>query len=241
MTYELIYWPHIQGRGEFVRLALEALDLEYVDVAREGPGGPARVVAFLREHPGVFASPVLRDGEIIVAQTANILAWLGSQYDAWPEEEQAQLEAMQRLMTVMDLVAEAHDTHHPLDLGAHYEEQKDAAKVRARAFRTNRLGRFLSHFERTLGRSYAVGDAFTVVDLALTQVLDGLEYAFPRAFARATRPTPGLLGLRDRVKSRPRVTEYLASPRRIPFNEKGIFRRYPELDDPLDPSEEGDV
>ena len=36
MVYELHYWPRIQGRGEFVRLALEQAGAEYVDVAR-GP------------------------------------------------------------------------------------------------------------------------------------------------------------------------------------------------------------
>jgi hypothetical protein len=48
----------------------------------------------------------------------------------------------------------------------------------------------------------------------------------------ASLATPELLALRERVRELPRIAAYLASGRRMPFNQDGIFRRYPELDAP---------
>jgi glutathione S-transferase len=238
-TYRLIYWPMLQGRGEFVRLALEDAGLDYVDVARapeDRGGGVSAVLAYVEgRSPGhpMLAPPILERGTLRVSQTANILAWLGSSHGSWPETEEDQLHAMQLLLTVADLVAETHDTHHPIAVGLHYEDQKAAARARSEHFLRERLPKFLGHLEDVLdvnGGVHMVGEATTVVDLAVFQVLEGLEYAFPRGFARASAATPKLHALRDRVRQRPNVAAYLASERRLPFNEHGIFRRYPELD-----------
>jgi glutathione S-transferase len=62
MAYELYYWPEIQGRGEFVRLALEEAGAEYVDVARHR-GGVAAMQRLMDRAAAVhppFAPPVLR-------------------------------------------------------------------------------------------------------------------------------------------------------------------------------------
>jgi glutathione S-transferase len=234
MTYELYYWPEIQGRGEFVRLVLEDADCEYVDVARE-PGGYERIEAVLAgEHDGVlpFAPPVLYAGPIVVAQTVAITSFLGARHHLAPTDERGRLGALTLALTIADLVGEAHDTHHPTTVDERYEKQKAAAKQRAAAFRRTRIPKFLGYLERNLERNgdVLVGSAVSYVDLAAFQVVEGLSYAFPRAMARIRGDIPRLLALRDQVAQRPRLLRYLTSPRRLPFSEQGIFRHYPELD-----------
>lgn len=226
--YTLIYWPEIQGRGEFVRLVLEQAGEPYTDLAREK--GADVVMPYL--HSDVtFAPPVLLHGDFVLSQTTAICDYLARRLDLVPADEQARARALQLHLTIADVVDEVHDTHHPLSSGLYYEDQKEAALVRAGHFTKARLAMFLAHLERALGgRGHLVGDRLSYVDLALFQLLEGLDYAFPKATARATAETPGLLRLRDHVRKRPRIVEYLQSPRRIAFNEDGIFRRYPELD-----------
>lgn len=241
MKYELYYWPHIQGRGEFIRLALEEGAAEYLDVARlpesEG-GGRAAVSRVLEDAAGgrmPFAPPILKAGKLLISQTANILHYLGPRLDLVPDGEAARLWAHQLQLTLGDLVVEAHDTHHPIAKSLYYEDQKAEALRRAADFRALRLPKFLGYFERVLaanpaGDRYLVGKSLTYVELSLFQVFAGLNFAFPRAMEAMARRHPKLAALHQRVRERPRIAAYLASSRRIPFNERGIFRHYPELD-----------
>jgi len=239
MTYELYYWPTIQGRGEFVRLALEQAAAPYRDVAREtGKGGGIEALLALLdaggEHPP-FAPPVLRDGEVLVAQTAAILMHLGPRLGLVPPDAPGRLWTHQIQLTLADLVAEAHDTHHPLDLELYYQDQKPEAAKRAAGFRRARVPKFLGWLETILERNrkdsgWLVGEALTYADLSAFQAVEGLRYAFPQATGQALAKTPKLSALATRVRELPNIAAYLASPRRIPFNEEGIFRRYPELD-----------
>jgi glutathione S-transferase len=240
MTYELYYWPGIQGRGEFVRLALEAADADYVDVARRGGRGrgvPA-LNAFLEgegtDHPP-FAPPFLKDGDFVIGQTAAILLYLGPRLGLAPADEPGRLWTHQLQLTIADLVVEAHDTHHPVGADLYYEDQKPEAARRAASFRSQRMAKFLGWFEVVLARNpkgsgHLVGDALTYADLSLFQIVEGLSYAFPRAMKRLLPDIPLVTALHKEVKHHPRIRAYLASDRRIPFNESGIFRHYPELD-----------
>jgi glutathione S-transferase len=240
MPYELYYWPTIQGRGEFVRLAFEDAGVDYVDVARlKGPGRGVKALMRLMEAEDVaqppFAPPILRDGDVLIGQTAAILFYLGPRIGLAPTDEAERLWLHQIELTVTDLVQEVHDTHHPVGSGLYYEEQKAEAQRRAREFRDNRIPKFLGWFERVIARnprggSHLCGDRATYADLSVFQIVEGLRYAFPRAVERALAETPGVVALHRRVSQRPRIRAYLASERRIPFNEDGIFRRYPELD-----------
>jgi glutathione S-transferase len=241
MKYELYYWPQIQGRGEFIRLALEEGAADYVDVARlpasEGGGGAAisRLLEDARDGRTPFAPPILKAGKLLISQTANILLYLGPRLGLVPKAEAARLWAHQLQLTIADLVAEAHDTHHPIAGSLYYDQQKPEAKRRAGHFTGERLPKFLGYFERVLaanpgGDRHLVGKSLTYVDLSMFQVIAGLNYAFPRTMARVKSRYPGLLALHQRVMQRPRIAAYLASPRRIPFNEHGIFRHYAELD-----------
>lgn len=235
MRYELFYWPTIQGRGEFVRLALEEAAAPYVDVARE-PGGMPRMMALLGdpEQPTrPFAPPFLRAGKLLVGQTANILLFLGDRHGLAPKAEAGRLWTHQLQLTLSDFVAEVHDTHHPIAASLYYEDQKREAKKRAADFVANRLPKFLGWFEGVLkskGSRFLLGTKVTYADLSLFQAVAGLEYAFPNALRRAARKLPLVMALSARVAERPRIRAYLESPRRIPFNEHGLFRRYPELD-----------
>lgn len=236
MVYELYYWPGIQGRGEFVRLALEEAGAAYVDVARvHGTGALMR----LWDGDGVatpaFAPPFLRDGQTVIGQTANILLYLGERLRLAPKAEAAKLWTHQIQLTIADLVVEAHDTHHPLGGDFYYEEQKPESLRRAKLFRESRIPRFLAWFEGILERNpkgdrHLVGARLSYADLSLFQAIEGLRYAFPKAMAKRLSQAPKTAALHECVAARPRIKAYLASERRIPFNEDGIFRHYPELD-----------
>jgi glutathione S-transferase len=232
MKYELYYWPGLQGRGEFVRLVLEDAGAEYVDVARE-PGGMKRMLAALANGlDGVrpFAPPFLRAGKVVVAQTANVTRFVAERHGLAPKAPHGAALASTIALTIADLVNEVHDTHHPISVDQTYEKQKRAAKQRAAGFRTKRIPKFIGWLESILADNgkVLVGRHVTYADLAAFQVVQGLEYAFPKAMKkhRAKR----LYALRDAIAKRPNIATYLASARRIPFNETGIFRHYPELD-----------
>ena len=238
MRYELYYWPSIQGRGEFVRLALEEAGADYVDVARKGGkgGGVPAMMQLLDgrrvKHPP-FAPPFLRAGNLLIGQTANILLFLGPRHGLVPRGEAARLWTNQLQLTIGDFVVEIHDTHHPIAAGLYYEDQRPAAKRRAADFLKSRAPKFLHYFERVLeasGGHYLLGRAPSYADLSLFQTIDGLRYAFPKAMRRLEKKLPRVISLHDRVAERPRIAAYLASSRRIPFNQSGIFRHYPELD-----------
>ncbi len=235
MRYELYYWPSIQGRGEFVRLALEAAGADYVDVARRAKGGMKAMFGFMRETAAgrvPFAPPFLKCEGQVIAQTANILLFLGPRLGLVPRNAADRLWAHQLQLTLMDFVLEAHDTHHPVGVGLYYEDQKREAKRRAADFREQRMPRFLGYFERVLEANGGrlVGRRLSYADLSAFQIIAGLRYAFPRAMRSLEPGHPRLVALHDAVAARPQVAAYLKSRRRIPFNEQGIFRHYPELD-----------
>jgi glutathione S-transferase len=240
MNYELYYWPSIQGRGEFVRLTLEQVGAGYRDVARE-PGKRGGVAALMRFLNGrqvsrpPFAPPFLKAGRLVIGQTANILQFLGPRHGLVPKDAAGRLWIHEQQLTMADFLVEIHDTHHPIAGGLYYEEQKKEARRRAADFLQNRAPKYLGHFERVLGTSargqhYLAGAKPTYADLSLFQIMAGLSYAFPRATAKSARKYRRLFALHARVQELPRIAAYLASPRRIPFNNEGIFRHYPELD-----------
>jgi glutathione S-transferase len=236
MRYELYYWDGIQGRGEYVRLALEAAGADYVDVARS-KGGEAKMMKLL-EGGGTpsFAPPFLRAGKLLIGQTANILLYLGEKEGLAPRTEAGRLWAHQLQLTVADFVAEIHDVHHPVASSLYYEDQKPEAKRRAADFLANRAPKYLGYFERVARANKAgkgrhlVGARLTYVDTSLFQIVEGLRYAYPKAMRRLEKKCPRLVAVRDAVAALPRMRAYLASPRRQAFNEMGVFRHYPELD-----------
>jgi glutathione S-transferase len=241
MRYELYYWPGLPGRGEFVRLALEDAGAEYDDIGRmpERHGGGAGVVDAALDADGgrtpAFAPPLLKAGRLWIAQTANILLYLGPRLQLAPRAEAGRLWVHQLQLTIADLVAEAHDSHHPIGSGQYYEDQKDPARLRAKDFREERVPKFLGYFERVLERNARhgpglAGQETTYADFSLAQVVDGLRYAFPKSTERTLADCPRVVALRDTVWQRPRLKRYRASKRRQDFNESGIFRRYAELD-----------
>ena len=235
MIYELYYWPEIQGRGEFVRLALEDAGAEYVDVARRR-GGTSAMLKLLDDakvKTPSFAPPFLKAGKLLIGQTANILLFLGSRHGLAPAAEAGRLWTHQLQLTIADFVLEIHDTHHPIASSLYYEDQRKEARLRTRDFLKSRAPKYLGYFERVLARSpgkYLVGRTATYADLSLFQVVAGLRYAFPRAMARLEKRHPRVVGVHDRVGQRPRIAAYLSSDRRIAFNQMGIFRHYRELD-----------
>ena len=235
MRYQLFYWPEIQGRGEFVRLALEDAGATYDDVARR-PGGADRMMAIMqsgRDKRPPFAPPFLKAGNLVIAQVANILFYLGPRLRLAPRNEAGRLWLHQLQLTVTDFVKEVHDTHHPLGSGLYYEDQKPEAKRYADNFIGERAPKYLGYFEKVLKKSggpFLAGRKMTYIDLSVFQLVQGLRYAFPHSMKGIERDVPGLVDVRDRIAARPRIKAYLASSRRIAFNEMGVFRHYPELD-----------
>ena len=241
MIYELYYWPGIQGRGEFVRLALEEAAAEYLDVAllpEEQGGGVPALIKFL-DGPEVarppFAPPFLKAGRRLIGQTANILLFLGPRLGLAPRDSGGKLWTHQLQLTLADFVLEIHDTHHPIGGGLYYEEQKAEARRRSRDFLAHRLPKFLGYFERVMALNpdsdkWLAGKRLSYADISMAQVVAGLRYAFPAASRKALRTCPRLRALHDEVFARPRIKRYVASGRRLAFNNDDIFRRYPELD-----------
>jgi glutathione S-transferase len=234
MKYALYYWPSIQGRGEYVRLALEDAGAGYDDVARRGNGMSA-MMKMMEAGKGTppFAPPFLKAGSLVIGQTANILLYLGARHGLAPKADAGRLWALQLQLTITDLVKEIHDTHHPISTALYYEDQRPAAKRYTREFWRHRVPKLLGYFEDVLkhsGGPYVFGRRVSYVDLSLFQIVEGLRYAFPKRMKAFEREIPGLIELRDRVAERPNLKAYLASERRIPFNEEGIFRRYRALD-----------
>ena len=234
MRYELYYWPTIQGRGEFVRLALEEAGASYTDVARQGKAGVSTMMKMMQAKTGTpsFAPPFLKAGSLVIGQTANILLYLGGRHALAPNTEAGRLWVHELQLTIADLVQEVHDTHHPIGTSLYYEDQKGAAKLRASEFRKERVPKYCGYFERLIagGGPFVTGRKLTYVDLSLFQIVEGLRYAFPKCMRKFEHKIPGLIGLHDRVAARPNIAAYLASDRRIPFNEDGIFRHYKALD-----------
>lgn len=234
MRYQLYYWPEIQGRGEFIRLALEDAGADYVDVARKvGTDAMMRMI----EGRGVtaipYAPPFLKAGRLVIAQSANILLYLGGRHGLAPKADAGRLYVHQLQLTIADFVKEIHDTHHPIASGLYYEDQKTEAKRYTGHFLKERARKYLAYFERVIGKSggpYLTGRKATYADLSLFQVVTGLRYAFPEAMKHIEKTVPRTLAVHDRVIVRPRIENYLNSKRRIPFNEWGIFRKYAELD-----------
>ena len=236
MRYELYYWPSVQGRGEFVRLALEEAAADYVDVARLPQRGIAALMRFMEGKSDgrlPLAPPFLKAGKLVIAQTANILLWLAPRHGLVPKSEAARVWVHQLQLTIADWLVETHDAHHPIGGAFYYEDQKPESKRRAAHFTAERLPKFLGYFERVLGRErggWLLGKTFSYADLSLFQMIAGLRYAFPRAMERLEPQYPRSVALHERVAARPRIAAYLASKRRIAFNQHGIFRHYPELD-----------
>ena len=234
MRYELYYWPGIQGRGEYVRLALEDAGADYTDVARSARGMSA-MTQMMEARTGTppFAPPFLKAGRLVIGQTANILFYLGSRHGLAPKAEAGRLWLHQLQLTVTDLVLEIHDTHHPLGPTLYYEDQRQPAKRRTEEFWKERVPKYLGYFERLLkasGGAWLTGRRATYVDLSLFQIVEGLRYAFPKRMRAFEPEVPGLIDLHARVAARPNIRTYLASDRRIAFNEDGIFRHYKALD-----------
>ena len=236
MRYELYYWPSIQGRGEFARLALEEAGADYIDVARTPQRGVPALTRFLEGKSDgrlPFAPPFLKAGKLVMAQTANILLWLAPRHDLVPKSQAVRLWAHQLQLTIADWLVEVHDAHHPIGGAFYYEDQKPESKRRAAHFTAERLPKFLGYFERVLAREkggWLLGRAFSYADLSLFQMIAGLRYAFPRAMERLEPKCLRSVALHERVAARSRIAAYLASKRRVAFNQHGIFRHYPELD-----------
>jgi glutathione S-transferase len=239
MRYELYYWPHIQGRGEYVRLALEEGEAEYIDVARlpeaEGGGRPA-VVKLLQDARVTrppFAPPLLKSGKLVISHTANILQYLGPRLGLVPKAEAQRLWAHGLQLTITDFVREAHDVHHPIANSLYYDDQKTESLRRSGHFKAERLTKFLNYFEAVLARSggkYMLGKSLSYVDLSMFQVMASLNYAFPKTMAGMQSNVPRLISLHDFVAARPRIARYIASPARLPFSTQDLMRHYPELD-----------
>jgi len=228
MSYDLWYWSGIPGRGEIVRLFLEALGQPYRDLARDR--GDEALVADRDSRRDVYAPPYLVVGDSAISQAANILLFLADRHGHGGEGED-RYRVHQLQLTIADVAAEAHDVHHPVGVGDYYEDQKAEALRAAAQFRSDRMPGFLDHFEAAIGDGgWLVGDDWTYADVSLFQLMEGLRYAFPRRMDAVGADHPKLGALVERVRQLPELADYLASDRRLPFNEDGIFRHYPELD-----------
>ncbi|PWN54081.1 hypothetical protein IE53DRAFT_383382 [Violaceomyces palustris] len=260
-SYTLHYWPSIPGRGEYIRLAFEAAGQPFEENNKVESLVDHIMTDTVVGHPPHFAPPLLEirrkesgrepsggasAERFYLSQTPAILAYLAPKLGltGLPADEVQGTEGDLKLaqlnqltLTALDLSNEAHDTHHPVAVGAYYEEQKDEALRRAEDFRKNRVPKFLRYFEtviRSNGRGDGkrlIGPSLSVADLVLFQVLDGLSFAYPRLMASLERKGDygGVFGLKRHVGGWDKVKGYVESGRRRKFS-NGLYRHYPELD-----------
>lgn len=234
MNYRLWYWSGIPGRGEFIRLPLEAAGIDYEDCARIGEGDTKLLAEMERlRGRGPFAPPFLEIDGLVLAQVPNILLYLGDRHGLAPSNIADRYWMNQVQLTIADVVTEVHNIHHPVDPGAFYDDQKAEAARAAAQFRANRLPKFLRWFEGAITANegpFVIDHRWSYADTSLFQLVEGLRYMFPRRMAVLENDCPALIGIRNNVAELPGIASYLASERRAPFSEKGIFRYYPELD-----------
>lgn len=245
--YRLIYWPGIPGRGEHIRLAFEETGTPYTDTAIQKDGISAVTSQISTKNhgdslnPPPLAPPILKHGDLTINQVPNILMYLGDRLGLVPETDNGygHYHVHELALTALDGFSnEAHDVHHPIATGLHYEEQKDEAMKKAKDYRENRLPKFLDYFERVLsgessrGGDYLYAGELSYADLVLFQCLDGVLHALPKAMATLRKSTKydKVFALYDRVKERENIKKYLASDRRQKYG-MGIYRHYPELDE----------
>ncbi len=234
MSLELWYWPDIPGRGEFVRLFLEAGEIEYEDMARQQ--GAEALLADLAGREGIrpFAPPYIVDDEVVIGQTAHILTYLTDREGLGSGDLPTELKLIQLQLDLADFVEEVHSTHHPIASARYYNEQMEAAFERATDFRDARVPKYFAHFEAALethGGPFVLGEQWSHVDTSLYQVLEGMDYAFPNLARRIAEDYPHLQALQAAVPEIEGIAAYLASDRRLGFNQDGIFRHYEELDE----------
>jgi glutathione S-transferase len=233
MSYKLWYWPSLQGRGEFVRLALEGAEIAYEDCARKV--GEEGLLADLNDRTGrtPFAPPYLELDGLVIAQVANILMYLGERHGLAPSNMADRLWLNQLQLTIADLVAEVHNVHHPVAMMDYYDDQKPEAARAAKQFREARMPKYLGHFEDAAQANtgdWLIDHKWTYADTSLFQVIEGLRYMFPQRMKTLEPDYPNLVRIHDQVAALPGIKAYLKSDRRVAFNTDGIFRAYPELD-----------
>lgn len=235
MAYDFWYWPTIAGRGEFVRLTLEACGIPYRDRARED--GVDALLADMADHASgpAFAPPYIGVDGTTIAQTANILFYLSERHECGPAGMKNRYWLTQCQLTIMDLVAESHDVHHPVGVDLYYDDQKPESLRRAQGFRDARIPKYLGYFERAMTAErgdWLAGTRWSHADLSLFHLIAGLRYAFPLRMATLGAGFPGVMALYDRVAALPELQDYLSSDRRLPFSQEDVFRHYPEMDAP---------
>jgi glutathione S-transferase len=246
--YELIYWPSLPGRGEFVRLVLEAGGASYSDIAAKSiPDSAQAVLGLIAEsnigdatNPPIFAPPFLRHGDLSMNQTMNILRYLAPKFGLEGDGSEAtKVHLASIAATIFDgLCNEAHETHHPIASSAYYEDQKPEAAKRAKNYIEERLPKFLTYVTRVLkaktsgGGPWLYGGTFTYADIVLFQCIDGNLFAFPKTMAklRADSKYDGVFKLYEAVKEVPKIAAYLSGKRPYQYGE-GIWRHYPELEE----------
>ena len=238
VTSSIINRPFRAAASSF-GLPLEDAGADYVDVARDPNFGRPGIMKFLEdpslEHPP-FAPPFLKAGKLLISQTANILQFLAPRLGLVPKNETTRLWANQLQLTIADWLYETGQTHHPIANVLYYEEQSAEGKKRGAHFASTRIPKFLGYFERILkvnikSGDFLLGKRAAYVDLSLFQMIEGLRYAFPKTMERLEPHHPLVIALHDRIKARPRIAAYLSSPRRLAFNQQGIFRHYPEMEE----------
>ncbi|CCG81130.1 Putative uncharacterized protein [Taphrina deformans PYCC 5710] len=236
--YDLYYWPQIPGRGEFIRLALEAAGASYTDHANRDDS-PACLFPLIdasftgREgNPPPFAPPILHHDGLWLSQTSNILLYLGPRLGLVPADEAGRLHTNQMQLTIGDFTDEIHDVHHPIAVSLYYGDQKTESLRRAQDLRDNRVPKFLGFLERCVqdrGGWLLGRPSMTYADLSLFQTLEGLRFAFPRLMRAIGDRYPKVSAIHERVQRLPALQPYLRS--RLPFGD-GLFRHYEELDEP---------
>lgn len=189
-AYELIYWPSIPGRGEFIRLLFEEAGVPYSDIAKKPDEAVSAVMGYISTdavgdalNPPPLAPPILKHGDLVIHQTPTILLYVAPRLGLAPKEGNGVWHLNQIVLTILDgLSNEVHDTHHPIGVDLYYDDQKVEAKRRAKLFTDQRLPKFLGYIQRVLDSKtsgdgpWLYGGSLTYADLVLFQASHQLSH-----------------------------------------------------------------
>jgi glutathione S-transferase len=200
---KIVYFA-TRGRAEVTRLVLAEAGVQYEEENFAVPEGFAALKKSGRLP--FLAVPIWEDNGFTLAQSAAIANHIARAHGLRGKNPREEALVDQALGAAEDVREEYRKLMRA--------DASKRAEVRAELLSTS-LPRWFGHLERQLGATgYFVGGSITVGDLAIWYAI---EIGKDNGFGAALADCPKLNAWFDRVAARPKIAEYLKSPKRWPL------------------------